>query len=438
MINDALKGHLMKRGTLMVLKRFLTAALGALGLGALMSGTALADGEGVPAPDLFNNQTACSERVPGAMARYTPTVIPKGAMASDLDNAIGMGTVPLAFTPSDTNTPNIYDKLIYTIPTVNCGAGADDGNADNGVENIPDANGLAQDVAVGYGAVVSKYNAVYSATGTKKALDDAQKALDNAIKNGSSASVITNLTNTRDEKSADHTKALATLNSVGAGPVYQAAIDEWLARDSVKAAVTKYNTAVGLANAARAEVDGLNYASSSVQTDSSVNFTSLHVDLTNNHAGDAALVNDDGSLNVTNLRSYTGIANSGVRNDDNFDDSTGALLVPMVDDPNSDDPEDMIPAVTSTLVTVGTIRRDVNNLNAVVKLLEETLQENTNDLLTPLLKEGLRRAELEQAHFPRRTGRRARLHRRSEDADQQGQHPNRLCSGTGNWGQLLP
>ena len=79
MINDALKGHLMKRGTLMVLKRFLTAALGALGLGALMSGTALADGVGVPAPDLFNDQTACSERVPGAMARYTPTVIPKGA-----------------------------------------------------------------------------------------------------------------------------------------------------------------------------------------------------------------------------------------------------------------------------------------------------------------------------------------------------------------------
>ena len=43
MTNAFLKGHVMNgnRGTLMVLKRLLTTALGALGLGALAAGTAL-------------------------------------------------------------------------------------------------------------------------------------------------------------------------------------------------------------------------------------------------------------------------------------------------------------------------------------------------------------------------------------------------------------
>ena len=69
MTNAFLKGHVMNgnRGTLMVLKRLLTTALGALGLGALAAGTALGQtaGDGnIPAPDVFDDQITCSMNVP--------------------------------------------------------------------------------------------------------------------------------------------------------------------------------------------------------------------------------------------------------------------------------------------------------------------------------------------------------------------------------------
>ena len=57
----------MNRGTLMVLKRILITALGALGMGALAAGSALAQtaGDGnIPAPDIFDDQITCSMNVP--------------------------------------------------------------------------------------------------------------------------------------------------------------------------------------------------------------------------------------------------------------------------------------------------------------------------------------------------------------------------------------
>ena len=155
---------------------------------------------------------------------------------------------------------------------------------------------------------------------------------------------------------AYHQTALGVLNTVGGGPIYQAGIMEWLAKGDVEAAVTKYNNEVAATNAARTLVDGLNYQTSS---DGGANFTSLHVDLTNAHAGDTATglivqVGGEDTISATALRTWVGT--DGVNTSDNFNDTTGALLVPMVDDPNSDNPDDMIPAVTSALVTVGTIR----------------------------------------------------------------------------------
>ena len=66
MANALLKGHLMNRGTLMVLKRLLVTTLGALGMGALATGPASA--QQIPAPDLFDGQVACSSNVPAGMA----------------------------------------------------------------------------------------------------------------------------------------------------------------------------------------------------------------------------------------------------------------------------------------------------------------------------------------------------------------------------------
>ena len=71
-----LQVNLMNRGTLMVLKRLLVTALGALGLGALAAGTASGQtaGEGnIPAPDIFDDQITCSMNVPSAMDAPMPT-----------------------------------------------------------------------------------------------------------------------------------------------------------------------------------------------------------------------------------------------------------------------------------------------------------------------------------------------------------------------------
>ena len=60
------KGHLMKRGTLMVLKRLLMTALGALSLGALATGPASA--QQIPAPDAYGDPQACATSIKAVTA----------------------------------------------------------------------------------------------------------------------------------------------------------------------------------------------------------------------------------------------------------------------------------------------------------------------------------------------------------------------------------
>ena len=115
----------MHRGTLMVLKRILMTALGALGMGALAAGSAFAQSAGdgnIPAPDIFDDQITCSMNVPPKPP--TPTVVPKGQKDESarrfdrhegdmrLLNADGMGV-------------DGVDDLGYVIPPMggNCGAG---------------------------------------------------------------------------------------------------------------------------------------------------------------------------------------------------------------------------------------------------------------------------------------------------------------------------
>ena len=62
-----LKGHAMNRGTLMVLKRFVIMALGALGLGALAAGPTFAQGQ-IPAPDAYGDPQACAASIKAVTA----------------------------------------------------------------------------------------------------------------------------------------------------------------------------------------------------------------------------------------------------------------------------------------------------------------------------------------------------------------------------------
>ena len=76
-----LKGHAMNRGTLMVLKRFLITALGALGLGALAAGPTFA--QQIPAPDAYGDPQACAAGVPEKAAADAIAAAAKGEVGDN-------------------------------------------------------------------------------------------------------------------------------------------------------------------------------------------------------------------------------------------------------------------------------------------------------------------------------------------------------------------
>ena len=79
----------------MVLKRLLVTTLGALGMGALVSGPAFSQAPGssnIPAPDVFDDQITCTQLLPTVEGFNLPSTVPMGGMTSPLDDIIGMGT----------------------------------------------------------------------------------------------------------------------------------------------------------------------------------------------------------------------------------------------------------------------------------------------------------------------------------------------------------
>ena len=100
-MTDALKGHAMKRGTTMVLKRFFSALLGALGLSALVAGSAFGQTEGnVPAPDGFNAHLECAGNA-SAVEVYKPTegTGPRKTGPSTLDGLLMDAWMPTGRSP---------------------------------------------------------------------------------------------------------------------------------------------------------------------------------------------------------------------------------------------------------------------------------------------------------------------------------------------------
>ena len=263
----------------MVLKRFLTMALGALGLGALAAGTAVGQtaGDGnIPAPDIFDDQITCIMNVPSAKKTPTPTVIPMGGMTSDLDDLIGDGDMEIGALDG-------VDDLGYVIPAkiANCGAGGDAADAFNavtvgeagtgGMESDPDfepdstdydpgEGDIATDVAHGYSELLGKFVAVYgkpeeTSGGTARALEAAQERLSDAIEAGRTGASLTVLEGAVERAQTAHDKARAAFTDASAGPVYQAGVAEWMAKAVVTQSIEDYDEAVAEANNARG-VDG--------------------------------------------------------------------------------------------------------------------------------------------------------------------------------------
>ena len=387
----------------MVLKRLLVTALGALGLGALAAGTALAQSpqnpgdSNIPAPDLFDDQITCINNVPAAMNRLTTTVVPMGAMESPLDTAIGMGDVKLD--SDNTNIGTVLTNIGYVIPAAgsNCGAGTDmSAFTDTGDNN---QGSIATDVAEGYSDLYTKYTAVYGdpsmadSTGAKGALDKAQKDLAMAPATNTDAQNKT-LQDAVDSAQEAYNDAKAAFDAVSAGPVYQAGVAEWMAQAAVIDAVDDYNTKVDNANMAKTTLDAMDYGN--------------YVPLINTELISAVTTISDGMATIgtaTQLRDYanadgdqvatvdsmTGVTTS---TDSNFD-ANGDLVIPQVDDPSSTVDGETIDLVNTSINGVDEIRTRAENFKLAADALKKRRDENKNPLLQDLYDEVYRRAKIE-------------------------------------------
>ena len=228
----------------MVLKRLLVTTLGALGMGALAAGPAFAQGAQIPAPDLFDDQVACSSNVPAgtanaALGTALGTVIEDG---EEIANANDDG-VPDADSP--------VAGLNYIIPpgNANCGAG---GPVDHDMmDDTPDvapsvAGAIAKDVAAGYTETLGAYLAVRAEDAAVKAANNALNVLlTDDTNDDEQTATITAARETLTAAQVKQTAAQSALTSVGAGPINMAGIAEWRAKFAVEDAVTAWNTAVG-------------------------------------------------------------------------------------------------------------------------------------------------------------------------------------------------
>ena len=337
----------------MVLKRFLITALSALGLGALVAGPAFgqttppAPGSGnIPAPDLFDDQIACSMNVPaltGTGAVPMPTVVPMGAMTSTLDNLLrgnmGMGdprNVDLTATDDPDSGGNNPMDLIYVVPTgvANCGS------ADATVVAFTAAvNGaIATDVAEGFTAVKAAYDLLVTQEGVVEA---AQTALNQARMAATSTNPNTTAINSAqailDAANTELGKRQTALDAISTGPIYKAGIAEWRASGAVSSAVAAWNMAVdGVTNTAMTGaldvLDAASYGGPRHQNtggDVLTGYVALGTDPSGTDAGSVGnVLNADGTVNIANMRTYADVAGDGTRTTDNFNDD-GSLAVPM-------------------------------------------------------------------------------------------------------------
>ena len=401
----------------MVLKRLLVTTLSALGLGALVAGPAFgqAPGDGnIPAPNLFDDQIACSMNVPvlmGTNAVPMPSMPPTGSMVSPLDEllrtSMGMGD-PQQVDATDTSAigSGTYTDLVYTVPAdgSNCGLGTTGGAAPIDAAT----NAIAAAVASGYTAVKTQYDLVVSqetvVENARTALRSAQMAATATNPNTAAINSAQTVLDNALEELTTRENALARISGTigdGTNPIYQAGIAEWRAMMAVETAVTAWNEAV-LGVTADDDSGALDILDASTYgTLENGNVVSGYIALSTADPSDAAntgsvanVLNTDGTVNIANLRSYVGT--TGAETTDNFNDD-GSLLVPMRATLDPDDGNAMEP--TPIQATIAVIRADVEAANNVVTALEEAQAKNVNRLLDDIYTEGLRRARLEAAHL---------------------------------------
>ena len=356
---------------------------------ALVSSAALAQdpqqpGDGnVPAPDLFDSQLQCTNELP--TMRPTPSMREKGADASELDDAIGMGTRRLI--------GQIVTDLGYVVPAMgsNCGAGL----TSLAFHELTHSS-IAIDVAEGYSELLPKFIAVYgdpgiqTDTGTAGALRLAREALQLAEADDSSTeSQLSILRDAVEDAEERDMQARAEFDTLAQGPINQAGVAEWMAKAAVTQAVADYNAAVEKAGDAQRLVDAMNYSS----------YVPLgRSDLVNSVV---LIVGDTATINFDALRNYIDASGTRMAEADadgvydttlsNFD-SSGNLVVP-----NRLSDGALVHVTRSS--RVDTIRMNVEDHETALAALKERQTNNVNLVLQPLLDEAVRRAQAETDHY---------------------------------------
>ena len=455
-MNYALKGHAMKRGTLMILKRLLATAMGALGLGALAAGPAFGQAPGssnIPAPDIFDDQITCTQLLPTVEGFNLPSMVPMGGMTSPLDDIIGEGENQLlaadATIAALTDGPAKLLGLGYVIPAGNMNCGATNGpmlgtmniDADNNGSFLDTGDTIAwgsipKDVADGYTALLGLYEDVYgnpgeTTGGTMRALAAAQKLLDET--DSSLTALVDARTRARDAAQEAHNKAVAKFNAASGGPIYTAGVAEWMAKAAVTQGIADYNEQVTKTNTARTALNAMQYSEWNVGTEAE-NFEvtqgrSKYVPLANSDLVDGTVVTFDGmgggtvnfgmaltdytgGTETTPVAGTAGVAAMGTTDavasmsaDSNFT-TLGALIVPM--EPWDDDTDGTTPQVLRNLVTatnaagtndIATIRTRVENTRIAAAVLKKAAEDNTNPRFQDLYDVAYQRAMAEQNYY---------------------------------------
>ena len=377
----------------MMTKRLI--ALMALASPAALAQPAPGDGN-IPAPGLFDSQIVCSNNLPAADMRPTPSRAAPGDMSSDLDDAIGTGNARIT-------NEDLLDDLGYVIPSAgsNCGQGAGED-----AFTVMDEGAVATDIAEGYSALLPAFMAVYgdpevaTSTGTAGALHAARLALERAeADETTSASRLTVLRNALERAQTADTEARAAFSAIAGGsiddaqvnPIYAAAIAERMAQSAVTRAIADYNDAVGTAMAAQNRVDTLSY--------------STYAPLGNDDLVDEVVVTAgaEPTVNLARLNEYVNVAGDRVAtsnsdgvydtSDSNFD-TAGNLVAPnqLVDG-------ELETVTQATQVAAARTAREERRV--ALQALEKLQAENQNRLLQPRIEEGVRRARAEFEYYDR-------------------------------------
>ena len=196
-----------------------------------------------------------------------------------------------------------------------------------------------------------------------------------------------NLREALTEAQEDLAEAVAKLNALGAGPIYQAGIREWRTNGAVNAAITKWNNAVPAVNA---RLNGGTIGTDTVAGLRAASYSN-HV-LLPGQSLLTALTNADGELQRGQLAAYLGEVNTNNPGVTAGFDEDGNLILPMTGT-GSD------AVVTETPTGVGAIMDSSAAADRAVAALEKAIADTSDQNQARRLGEALRRAQLEKAHL---------------------------------------